>query len=108
LPLVSPTSVIISQETGEEVKSKPEQAIASSQHHLSSKTASCLAHAVQIAQPFQAMIIIMYLDNLIQQDNLSHFLQQFRQTQLDALILLRQVAIPVPLALPKSMNTGAY
>jgi len=43
----------------------------------------------------------MYLgDNLIQQDNLSHLLQQFRQTQLDALILLRQVAIPVPLALP--------
>lgn len=89
--------IIISPETGAEVKAKTgngDRFGARITYILQDKPAG-LAHAVKIAQPFLGdSPFIMYLgDNLIQND-LNPFLDTFKSQQLDALILLRQVANP--------------
>lgn len=49
----------------------------------------------------------MYLgDNLIQQGDLSHFLKRFNEKDLDALILLRQVANPSAFGVAKVDEQG--
>ncbi|BAI91050.1 MAG: glucose-1-phosphate thymidylyltransferase [Arthrospira platensis PCC 7345] len=94
---ITDIGIIISPETGEEVKTltgKGEQFGAKITYILQDTPAG-LAHAVKIAQPFLGNSpFIMYLgDNLIQ-NPLSPFLEQFKQKQLDSLILLRPVENP--------------
>jgi glucose-1-phosphate thymidylyltransferase len=107
---ITDIGIIISPETGEEVKVKTGTGdrFGANITYILQKQPAGLAHAVQIAQPFLGDdSFIMYLgDNLIQQDNLSHFLQRFRQTQLNALILLRQVANPSAFGVAKVDEHG--
>jgi len=94
---ITDIGIIISPETGEEVKAKTgngDRFGANITYILQDQPAG-LAHAVKIAQPFLGdSPFIMYLgDNLIQ-SQLDPFLQTFKKNNLDALILLRPVPNP--------------
>ncbi|MGE5656550.1 MAG: glucose-1-phosphate thymidylyltransferase [Actinomycetota bacterium] len=94
---ITEIGIIISPETGEEVKAKTgngERFGANITYILQEQPAG-LAHAVKVAQPFLGdSPFIMYLgDNLIQ-SQLDLFLDTFKTNHLDALILLRPVANP--------------
>ena len=94
---VKDIGIVISPETGDEVKNKTgngDHFGANIEYILQSQPAG-LAHAVKISQPFLGNDpFIMFLgDNLIELPLLT-FLTDFIQKQLDALILLKQVANP--------------
>lgn len=94
---ITEIGIIISPETGEEVKAvtgNGERFGANITYILQEEPAG-LAHAVKIAQPFLGDApFIMYLgDNLIQ-NQLSPFVNRFKEQHLDALILLREVENP--------------
>jgi glucose-1-phosphate thymidylyltransferase len=94
---ITDIGIIISPETGEEVKTKTgngDRFGAKIEYILQAEPLG-LAHAVKIAQPFLGDdSFIMFLgDNLIE-SQLEKFLANFQQKQLDALILLRQVVDP--------------
>ncbi|NJO80616.1 MAG: glucose-1-phosphate thymidylyltransferase [Cyanobacteria bacterium RM1_2_2] len=94
---ITEIGIIISPETGEEVKSKTgngERFGANITYILQEKPAG-LAHAVKIAEPFlQDSPFVMYLgDNLVQSE-LDLFLEQFHTANLDALTLLCPVSNP--------------
>ncbi|MEK0181671.1 MAG: glucose-1-phosphate thymidylyltransferase [Oscillatoriales cyanobacterium] len=94
---ITDIGIIVSPETGEEVKAKTgngDRFGAKITYILQEKPAG-LAHAVKIAQPFLGdSPFIMYLgDNLIE-SKLNPFLETFNNNKLDALIMLRQVANP--------------
>lgn len=94
---ITEIGIIISPETGEEVKAKTgngERFGANITYILQEQPAG-LAHAVKIAQPFLGDApFVMYLgDNLIQSD-LNGFLNSFKDQNMDALILLRPVPNP--------------
>jgi glucose-1-phosphate thymidylyltransferase len=94
---ITEIGIIISPETGEEVKSLTGNGDlfgAKITYILQEKPAG-LAHAVKVAQPFLGdSPFIMYLgDNLIE-SQLNSFVEHFKQQQLDGLILLRTVANP--------------
>lgn len=106
---IADIGIIISPETGEEVKTKTgngERFGAKITYILQEEPAG-LAHAVKIAQPFlQDSPFIMYLgDNLIQGD-VSHFLQHFQAKSLDALVLLCQVENPTAFGVAKVNAEG--
>ncbi len=94
---ITDIGIIVSPETGEEVKAKTgngDRFGAKITYILQEKPAG-LAHAVKIAQPFLGdSPFIMYLgDNLIE-SQLNPFLETFNNNKLDALIMLRQVSNP--------------
>ena len=94
---VTDIGIIISPETGDEVQNKTgngDRFGAKITYILQSQPAG-LAHAVKIAQPWLGDdSFIMFLgDNLVELP-LDNFLNSFLQKQLDALILLKQVANP--------------
>lgn len=94
---ITDIGIIISPETGEEVKAKTgtgDRFGAEITYILQEQPAG-LAHAVNVAQSFLGdSSFVMYLgDNMIQED-LKDFLEQFTQRQLDTLILLRQMPDP--------------
>ncbi len=94
---ITDIGIIISPETGEEVKAKTgngDRFGANITYILQDKPAG-LAHAVKIARSFlQDSPFVMYLgDNLVQSD-LDLFLEQFKAANLDALTLLCPVANP--------------
>ncbi|MFM6398931.1 glucose-1-phosphate thymidylyltransferase, partial [Planktothrix sp.] len=94
---ITEIGIIISPETGEEVKSLTGNGDlfgAKITYILQEKPAG-LAHAVKVAQPFlEDSPFIMYLgDNLIE-SQLNSFVEHFKQQQLDGLILLRTVQNP--------------
>ncbi|NJO42833.1 MAG: glucose-1-phosphate thymidylyltransferase [Cyanobacteria bacterium CRU_2_1] len=94
---ITDIGIIISPETGEEVKAKTgngDRFGATITYILQDKPAG-LAHAVKIAQPFlDDSPFVMYLgDNLVQSD-LDLFLEHFRVNNLDALTLLCPVENP--------------
>jgi glucose-1-phosphate thymidylyltransferase len=106
---ITDIGIIISPETGEEIKVKTgdgAQFGARITYILQSEPAG-LAHAVKIAQPFlEDSPFIMYLgDNLIQ-DNLDSFLSDFKNQNLDALILLRKVSNPTAFGVAKVNEQG--
>ncbi|MBZ8180065.1 glucose-1-phosphate thymidylyltransferase [Oscillatoria salina] len=106
---ITDIGIIISPETGEEVKAKTGDGSrfgAKITYILQAEPAG-LAHAVKVAQPFLGdSPFVMYLgDNLIE-DQLSQFLEQFEQQQLDALILLRQVKNPSAFGVAKVAPNG--
>jgi glucose-1-phosphate thymidylyltransferase len=94
---ITDIGIIISPETGEEVKAKTgngDRFGANITYILQDQPAG-LAHAVKIAQDFlQDSPFVMYLgDNLVQSD-LGLFLEHFHSHQLDALTLLCPVENP--------------
>ncbi len=95
---VQDIGIVISPETGIEVRSQTgsgEQFGVRLTYILQDEPAG-LAHAVKISQNFLGdSPFLMFLgDNLIQQGDLSHFLDVFKAQQPDALILLREVENP--------------
>lgn len=107
---ITDIGIIVSPETGREVETQTgygDRFGASISYILQDKPAG-LAHAVQVAQPFLGNApFIMYLgDNLIQQGDLSYFLQQFTHKQHDALILLRAVTNPSAFGVAKVDESG--
>jgi glucose-1-phosphate thymidylyltransferase len=94
---ITDIGIIISPETGEEVKAKTgngEQFGANITYILQEEPAG-LAHAVKVARPFLGdSPFVMYLgDNLIE-SRLHGFLNDFKDQHMDALILLRPVPNP--------------
>jgi len=107
---ITDIGIIISPETGEEVKNKTgngEKFGVNITYILQEQPAG-LAHAVQVARPFlKDSAFVMYLgDNLIQQGDLSSFLDKFTQQQPDALILLREVTNPSAFGVAKVDENG--
>lgn len=94
---ITDIGIIISPETGEEVKTKTGNGdyFGAKITYILQDQPAGLAHAVKIAQPFLGdSPFIMYLgDNLIQ-DELTPFVTTFHQQNLDALIMLRTVSNP--------------
>jgi len=94
---ITDIGIIISPETGEEVKSLTGNGdrFGAKITYILQDTPAGLAHAVKIARPFLGdSPFIMYLgDNLIQ-NPLLPFWEQFKQQKLDSLILLRPVENP--------------
>ncbi|MCC5897657.1 MAG: glucose-1-phosphate thymidylyltransferase [Phormidium sp. BM_Day4_Bin.17] len=106
---ITEIGIIISPETGEEVQKLTgdgDRFGANITYILQDEPAG-LAHAVKIAQPFLGdSPFVMYLgDNLIQND-LTPFLNHFREKQLDALILLRPVENPSAFGVAKVDDSG--
>ena len=107
---ITDIGIVISPETGAEVQAKTgngERFGAKITYILQSEPAG-LAHAGKVALPFLGdSPFLMYLgDNLIQQGDLSYFLQQFTNQQPEALILLRQVDNPSAFGVAKVDDTG--
>ena len=94
---ITDIGIIISPETGEEVKAKTGSGdrFGAKITYILQEQPAGLAHAVKVAQPFLGdSSFVMYLgDNLIQSD-LGLFLDKFSSQAVDALILLRPVANP--------------
>ena len=94
---ITEIALIISPETGAEVQEKTGSGdrFGAKLTYITQASPDGLAHAVKIARDFlQDSPFVMYLgDNLIQ-DALAPLLQNFTQSNLDALILLRQVSDP--------------
>lgn len=106
---ITEIGIIISPETGEEVKAKTgngDRFGAKITYILQDKPAG-LAHAVKIAQPFLGdSPFVMYLgDNLIQ-SNLHRFVEHFKAKQLDALVLLCSVPNPSAFGVAKIDEDG--
>lgn len=106
---ITDIGIIISPETGAEVTAKTGKGdrFAANISYILQEQPAGLAHAVKVAQPFLGdSPFVMYLgDNLIQ-ENLNDFLKQFTQNNLDALILLRQVADPRAFGVAKLDQNG--
>ena len=106
---ITDIGIIISPETGEEVKVKTgngDRFGAKITYILQNEPAG-LAHAVKIARPFLGdSPFIMYLgDNLIQ-NQIDPFLETFKKHQLDALILMRSVPNPLAFGVAKVDENG--
>ncbi|MFP4122664.1 MAG: glucose-1-phosphate thymidylyltransferase [Coleofasciculus sp.] len=106
---ITDIGIIISPETGEEVKTKTgtgDRFGAKITYILQEQPAG-LAHAVKIAQPFIGDApFLMYLgDNLVQSD-LSLFIERFQQRNLDALTLLCSVPNPTAFGVAKVDEEG--
>ncbi|WP_315788012.1 glucose-1-phosphate thymidylyltransferase [Fischerella sp. JS2] len=107
---ITDIGIIISSETGTEVQAKTgngDRFGAKITYILQDQPAG-LAHAVKVAYPFlEDSPFVMYLgDNLIQQGDLSYFLQKFTNQQQDAIILLRQVSNPSAFGVARIDETG--
>ena len=94
---ITDIGIIISPETGEEVRAKTGsgEAFGARITYICQEEPAGLAHAVKVAQPFlEDSPFVMYLgDNLIE-DGLEHFIDRFKTEKMDALILLRFVENP--------------
>lgn len=106
---ITEIGIIISPETGEEVKNKTGDGskFGASITYILQDLPLGLAHAVKIAQPFLGdSPFVMYLgDNLIA-DSLNGYLETFKTEKLDALILLRQVSNPSAFGVAKVDDKG--
>ena len=106
---ITDIGIIISPETGEEVKAKTGNGdrFGAKITYILQEQPAGLAHAVKVAQDFLGdSPFIMYLgDNLIQ-TQLDQFLTTFKAENLDALILLRPVANPTAFGVAKVDENG--
>jgi glucose-1-phosphate thymidylyltransferase len=94
---ITEIGIVISPETGAEVQAKTGngELFGATITYILQEQPAGLAHAVKIARPFLGdSPFVMYLgDNLIQNE-LGQFLTDFKEQQMDALIMLRQVPNP--------------
>ncbi len=107
---ITDIGIIISPETGEEVKAKTGNGdkFGATITYILQEQPAGLAHAVKVAQSFlEDSPFVMYLgDNLIQEGDLSYFLKRFQQQHHDALILLRAVDNPSAFGVAKVDESG--
>jgi len=106
---ITDIGIIISPETGEEVKTKTGDGdrFGAKITYILQEQPAGLAHAVKTAQPFLGdSSFIMYLGDNIIQDNLEQFLTDFKDKNLDALILLRKVSNPSSFGVAKVDDQG--
>ncbi len=101
--------IIISPETGEEVKTKTgdgDRFGANIQYILQEKPLG-LAHAVSTAQDFlQDSSFLLFLGDTLLEDPLEPLLTKFQQKQLDSLLLLCEVADPRAFGVAKIDENG--
>ena len=106
---ITDIGIIISPETGEEIEKKTGDGsqFGAKITYILQDSPDGLAHAVKIAQPFLGdSPFVMYLgDNLIA-DELDQYLHDFKQENLDALILLRKVSNPTAFGVAKINEKG--
>ncbi|MGL5082644.1 MAG: glucose-1-phosphate thymidylyltransferase [Microcoleaceae cyanobacterium] len=106
---ITEIGIVISPETGEEVKNVTGNGdhFGANITYILQARPEGLAHAVKIAQPFLGdSPFIMYLgDNLIQ-NQLTPFLNRFKEQHLDAVILLRPVDNPTAFGVAVVDETG--
>ena len=106
---ITEIGIIISPETGEEVKSKTGNGdrFGANITYIKQDEPLGLAHAVKVAQPFLGdSPFVMYLgDNLVQSE-LDLFLDKFKTQHLDALTLLCEVENPSAFGVAKVDETG--
>jgi len=106
---VTDIGIIISPETGQEIAEKTGDGdkFGANITYILQDSPDGLAHAVKIAQPFLGdSPFVMYLgDNLIA-DELDQYLEDFKQENLDALILLRKVSNPTAFGVAKINEKG--
>lgn len=106
---ISEIGIIISPETGQEIREKTGEGrqFGAKITYIVQDEPAGLAHAVKIAQPFlEDSPFIMYLgDNLVEAD-LTTFLQDFQQQDLDSLILLCPVSNPTAFGVAKVNDQG--
>ena len=106
---ITDIGIIISPETGEEIEHKTGDGsrFGANITYIRQESPDGLAHAVQIAQPFLGNSpFVMYLgDNLIA-DDLEEYLTNFKNNNLDALILLKTVANPTAFGVVKINEKG--
>jgi glucose-1-phosphate thymidylyltransferase len=106
---ITDLGIIISPETGEEVKTKTGNGdrFGAKITYILQEQPAGLAHAVKIAQPFLGdEPFVMYLgDNLVQSD-LNQFLENFKSKKLDALTLLCPVNNPSAFGVAKVDENG--
>jgi glucose-1-phosphate thymidylyltransferase len=106
---ITDIGIIISPETGEEVKTKTGHGdrFGANISYILQDQPLGLAHAVKIAQPFLGNDpFVMYLgDNLVQSD-LNLFLDDFKSKHLDALTLLCAVPNPTAFGVAEVDETG--
>lgn len=101
--------IIISPETGEEVKATTGsgERFGASITYILQQSPAGLAHAVKVAQPFLGdSPFIMYLGDNIIESELQPFLESFKQQQLDGLIMLRRVPNPSAFGVAKLDASG--
>lgn len=106
---ITEIGIIISPETGEEVKAKTGNGdrFGVKITYILQEQPAGLAHAVKVAQPFLGdSPFVMYLgDNLVQSD-LGLFLENFSEKSLDALTLLCPVPNPTAFGVAKVDENG--
>ena len=106
---ITDIGIIISPETGEEVKNKTGDGnrFGAKITYILQEKPEGLAHAVKIAKPFLGEApFVMYLgDNLIA-DSLDVYLESFQNNHLDALILLKPVSDPTAFGVAKIDSQG--
>jgi glucose-1-phosphate thymidylyltransferase len=106
---ITEIGIIISPETGEEVKAKTGDGsqFGANITYILQDAPLGLAHAVKVAQPFLGDTpFVMYLgDNLVQSD-LNLFIDQFKSGHLDALTLLCPVENPSAFGVAKVDDRG--
>lgn len=106
---ITDIGIIISPETGEEVKAKTGNGdrFGAKITYILQDQPLGLAHAVKIAQPFlEDSPFVMYLgDNLVQSE-LNLFVENFQNKNLDALTLLREVENPTAFGVAKVDEFG--
>lgn len=106
---VTDIGIIISPETGEEVKAKTGngERFGANITYIRQDTPAGLAHAVKVARPFLGdSPFVMYLgDNLIQHQ-LGGLLNDFKDQYMDALIMLRPVPNPSAFGVAQVDSSG--
>jgi glucose-1-phosphate thymidylyltransferase len=106
---ITEIGIIISPETGDEVKNKTGNGdlFGAKITYILQEQPAGLAHAVKIAKPFLGnSSFVMYLgDNLIA-DSLNKYLENFKNNQVDALILLKNVSNPSAFGVAKIDEKG--
>ena len=106
---ITEIGIIISPETGEEVKSKTGNGdrFGAKITYIKQEQPLGLAHAVKVAQPFLGdSPFVMYLGDNLVQSQLDLFLDQFKSQHLDALTLLCEVENPSAFGVAKVDDTG--
>ncbi len=106
---ISEIGIIISPETGAEVKAKTGDGrqFGAQITYIQQDQPAGLAHAVKIAQPFlQDAPFVMYLGDNLVQGSLSPLVDQFKSNTLDALTLLCEVENPTAFGVAEVDETG--
>lgn len=106
---ITEIGIIISPETGEEVKAKTGDGskFGAKITYLLQDAPLGLAHAVKVAQPFlQDSPFVMYLGDNLVESQLNLFLDKFNSKHLDALTLLCAVENPTAFGVAKVDETG--